>query len=77
VSLAALIEEAKGASPGTDCGQKWRRLWPLYQTLRGRGLTCKQAVAWMVGKKEIAEADTAKALDAFFKMATRRNKKAK
>ncbi len=78
MTLAALIEEAQSASPSAeDCGQKWKRLWPLYQTLRGRGMTCKQAVNWMVEKGEVKKADSGKALDSFWKMATRRNKQAK
>lgn len=78
MTLSALIEEAQSASPSAeDCGQKWKRLWPLYEVLRGRQMTCKQAVNWMVKKGEVAESDVDKALNAFWKMAETRNRKKK
>jgi len=76
MNLSALIEESKGASPCVeDSSQRWRLLWPLYSSLRARGLPCKQAVQWMVQRNVMEPDDFNRALDAFHKMATRRNKK--
>lgn len=78
MTLAALIEEAKTASPSAkECRQQWRRLWPVVQTLRAQGFTYKQAVAWLVEKKEMQASETQGALNAFAQIATRHNRRVK
>lgn len=78
MTLSDLMEKAKAASPAAkDCGQQWRRLWPAYAILRERKLTCNQAVQWLIAEGEIKKADAPKALQAFHRIATRKNRKAK
>ncbi len=76
MTLADLMEEAKAATPGlVPRVQRWRGLWPIYTQLRERGFTCERAVSWLAEKGQIMAGEERKALNAFFQIATRRNKK--
>lgn len=76
MSPSSLMEKAATAIPGkSEAGPKWLRLWPAYTLLRQRGFTCKGAVNWLVREGEIQKQDADRALESFYQIATRRNKK--
>lgn len=77
MNLDTLISKAQAAEPETSARpRRWARLWPVYAALRGRGFSCQRAVTWLAQEGAIPEGETAKALNAFHILATRRNKKA-
>ncbi len=57
--------------------RKWAKLWPVYQTLRSRGMSCVRAVEWLITEGAVAEEEKERAINAFHIHATRRNKKQK
>lgn len=78
MNIDSLLSKAQDAPPEASARpRRWVRLWPVYAALRGRGFSCERAVAWLAQEGAIPEGETAKALNAFHIIATRRNKKAK
>ena len=57
--------------------RRWAKLWPVYETLRARGLSCQRAVDWLIREGAISLDERERALNAFHIHATRRNKKSR
>jgi hypothetical protein len=77
MNLDTLISKARAAEPETSARpRRGARLWPVYAALRARGFSCQRAVAWLAQEGAVPEGESAKALNAFHILATRRNKKA-
>lgn len=73
MNLEALLEKADKAKPGIRAANgRWLELYPVYERLRQRKLTGKDAVAWLIKEGAVPSSDAKKAEEAMQKLHRRR-----
>jgi hypothetical protein len=78
LDLEALMKKAETARPlGKPGYGRWKEFYPLYQVLRRRGLSGRDAVEWMVREGAVEEKEKQKAIQSLQKQEWHDKKRAK
>lgn len=77
MNIEALLAKADTAKPvGRPAYSRWHKIYPVYEKLRLRNLSGREAVEWLIAEKAVQESDKAKAMESLQKLEWRRKREA-